>query len=94
MILLLHQIIFCESDVTLKIILKIITTIDDKSGDGKLQYDFNGEVAKIPALSSGKINKYEYFTGEEKLPSNQSELIEQTKFIYNRDSFRKTNKSN
>ena len=26
---------------------------------------FTGEAAKISALSSGKIDKYEYFTGEE-----------------------------
>ena len=30
----------------------------------KLQYDINREAAKILALSSGKINKYEYLTGE------------------------------
>ena len=28
----------------------------------KLQYDINREAAKILALSSGKIDKYEYFT--------------------------------
>ena len=37
----------------------------------KLQYDIHREVAKILALSSGKIYKYEYLTGEEILPSNQ-----------------------
>ena len=36
----------------------------------KLQYDKNREAAKISALSSGKIDKYEYLTGEEILPSN------------------------
>ena len=40
-------------------------TIDDKIRDEKLQYDIIREVTKIPALSSGKINKYEYLTGEE-----------------------------
>ena len=51
---------------------KIITTIDHKIRDEKLQYDINREVAKISAgLSSGKIDKYEYLTGEEILPSNQ-----------------------
>ena len=48
----------------------------------KLQYDINREAAKISALSSGKINKYEYLTGEEILPSNQKQIIEETKFIY------------
>ena len=45
-------------------------TIDDKTKDEKLQYDINREAAKIPALSSGKIDKYEYLTGEEILPSD------------------------
>ena len=40
-------------------------TADDKSIDEKLQYDINREAAKILALSSGKINKYEYLTSEE-----------------------------
>ena len=34
------------------------------------------------ALSSGKINKYEYPTGEEILPSTQNQIIEQAKFTY------------
>ena len=45
-------------------------TTDDKSRAEKLQYDINREAAKISALSSGKIAKYEYLTGEEILPSN------------------------
>ena len=47
-------------------------TSDDKIRDGKLQYDINREVAKISALSSSKIHKYEYLTGEEILPSSQT----------------------
>ena len=39
-------------------------TIDDQIKDEKLHYDINGEAAKIPALSSGKVAKYEYLTGE------------------------------
>ena len=31
--------------------------------------------AKISALSSNKFNKYEYFIGEEILPSNQNQMI-------------------
>ena len=57
-------------------------TINDQIRDEKLQYDINREAAKIPALSSGKIHKYEYLTGEDKLPSNQQQIIEQAKFIY------------
>ena len=44
-------------------------TIEDQIKDEKLQYDINREAAKISAL--GKIDKYEYLTGEEILPSNQ-----------------------
>ena len=40
------------------------------------------EAAKISALSSGKIDKYEYLTGEEILPSNQQQIIQQAKFAY------------
>ena len=39
-------------------------TIDDQIVDEKLQYDINREDSKISALSSGKSDKYEYFTGE------------------------------
>ena len=46
-------------------------TIEDTIKDEKLQYDINREAAKISALSSGKIDKYEYLTGEEIFPSNQ-----------------------
>ena len=57
-------------------------TINDQIRDEKLQYDINREAAKISALSSGKIHKYEYFTGEDILPSNQQQIIEQAKFTY------------
>ena len=43
----------------------IIMTIDDKIRDEKLQCDVDREVVKILALSSGKIDKYEYLTDEE-----------------------------
>ena len=59
-----------------------IMTINDQIRDEKLQYDINREAAKISALSSGKIHKYEYLTGEEILPSNQQQIIEQAKFSY------------
>ena len=57
-------------------------TIDDQIKDEKLQYNINREAAKISALSSGKFNKYEYLTGEEVLPSNNQQIIEQAKFEY------------
>ena len=45
--------------------------IDDQIEDEKLQYCINIEAAKTAALSSGKIDKYEYLIGEETLSSNQ-----------------------
>ena len=57
-------------------------TINDQIRDEKLQYDINREAAKISALSSGKIHKYEYLTGEDILPSNQQQIIEQARFNY------------
>ena len=48
-------------------------TIDDKIIHEKLQYDIKREAAKILALSSGKIDKYEYLTGEERMSSDQKE---------------------
>ena len=53
--------------------------IDDKIKDKKLQYNINKETAKISALSSGKIDKYENLTCKEILPSDQSKIIEQAK---------------
>ena len=57
-------------------------TINDQIKDEKLQYDIDREAAKIAALSSGKTHKYEYLTGEETLPSNEQQIIEQAKFTY------------
>ena len=57
-------------------------TIDDQIRDEKLQYDINREAAKISALSSSRIGKYEYLTGEKILPSNQKQIIEQAKYTY------------
>ena len=47
----------------------------------KVEYRFNRETSKLSALS-GKINKYEYLTGEEILPSDQSRIAEQANFSY------------
>ena len=57
-------------------------TNEDQIRDEKLQYDINREAAKISALSSGKIDKYEYLTSEDILPSNKQQIIEQAKFTY------------
>ena len=55
-------------------------TTEDDIRDEKLQYDINRKAAKISEWSSGKIYKYKYYTGEEILPSNQRQVIEQVKF--------------
>ena len=57
-------------------------TIDDQIKDEKLQYNINREAAKISVLSSGKIHKYEFLTGEDILPSNEQQITEQAKFMY------------
>ena len=57
-------------------------TINDQIRDEKLQFDINREAAKILELSPGKIHKYEYLTGEDILPPNQQQIIEQAKFTY------------
>ena len=71
--------------------------IHDKIRDEKLQYGINRQAGKISALLSGKIDQYQYLTGEEMLPNNQIQMIEHAKFrIYAkftlRERFRKTNK--
>ena len=45
-------------------------TIGDQIEKEKLQYDVN------------RFNKYEYLTGEEVLPSNKRQIIEQANFTY------------
>ena len=57
-------------------------TIEGQIRAEKLQYDISRQAAKISALSSSKIDKYEYLTGEEIFPSNQQQIIEQAKFTY------------
>ena len=57
-------------------------TINDQIKDEKLQHNINREAAKISALSSRKLHKYKYLTGEDILPSNQQQIIEQTKLTY------------
>ena len=57
-------------------------TIEDQIRDEKIQYGINREAAKISALSSGKIDKYEYLTGEEILPYNQQQIIGQAIYLF------------
>ena len=80
MIHLYHYMILQGLEKYLEIIYNKIITVEDQIRDEKLQYDINREAAKISALSSGKIDKCEYLTGQEILPSNQKQIIEQAKF--------------
>ena len=48
--------------------------------DENLQYEINRKAAKVSALSSGKIDQYEYLAGEEILPLDQRRIIEQARF--------------
>ena len=52
--------------------------LDDKIKANKGQYDLDREAAKISALSSGELEKYEYLTGEDL--RYKPELLEKTKF--------------
>ena len=53
-------------------------TLNDQIRDEKIKYDIKREAA----WSSNKIRKYEYLTGEDILPSNQQQIIEQAKLTY------------
>ena len=59
-------------------------TIDDKITVEKLHYDTNrgGNQKKASALSSCRINKYEYITGEKILSPDQCKIIEKAEFMY------------
>ena len=65
---------------------------DGKIRDEKLQNYVNSETAKISALSSGKLDKFDYFTDEEILPSNQRQIIEQDKFLLQEKLLKKKQK--
>ena len=55
--------------------------IDDKIRNEKLQYAVNREEAKTSA-SSGKTDTYEYLTGKQVLPFDQSKVIEQPNLLF------------
>ena len=63
-------------------IWKLVMTIHDRSRDEKLQYKINRKTAKMSALSSGKIDTYEYPTGEETLTSNQRQIKKKLIYIF------------
>ena len=59
-----------------------IMTINDQIRDKKLPYDINREATKRSALSSAKVHKCEYLTGEDILLSNQQQIMEQARCTY------------
>ena len=57
-----------------------VKILDDKIKANKAQYDLDSEAAKISALSSGELEKYEYLTGEDL--GYKPDVIENAKFEY------------
>ena len=66
--------------------------MDNQIRDEKLQYEINRATAKISALSSGKVDKYKYLTGEEILPPQQQRIIQEDRFSPLGKSFEKQTK--
>ena len=48
-----------------------IKTINKKIEQNKAQYDLDRQTAKISALSSGNVSKYEFLTSEDVLPEKK-----------------------
>ena len=63
-------------------IRKLVMAIHDRSRDEKLQYKINRKTAKMSALSSGKIDTYEYPISEEILTSNQRQIKKKLIYIF------------
>ena len=57
-----------------------IKILDRKIMQNEAQYDLDRKAAKISALSSNNLDKYEYLTGEDL--ALKPSTIEQTKFGY------------
>ena len=57
-----------------------IKILDRKIMQNEAQYDLDRKAAKISALSSNNLDKYEYLTGEDL--GLKPSTIEQTKFEY------------
>ena len=72
------------SDNYLRFRKNMFMTADYKVRHEKLQPDINKETAKIYALSTDKIDKCEYLTGKEVLPTDQRRVMKQAKFTYGR----------
>ena len=57
-----------------------INILDGKIVQNEAQYDLDKKAAKISALSSNNLEKYEYLTGEDL--GLKPSTVEQTKFEY------------
>ena len=55
-------------------ISKKIKANNNKIKQNKAQYDLDRQIAKISALSSGNVSKYEFLTGKDVLP--EKDLLE------------------
>ena len=53
---------------------------DDKIRTSKAQYDLDRQAAKISALSSGELEKYEYLSGEDL--GYKPDIVQKAKFEY------------
>ena len=51
--------------------MRKIKTINKKIEQNKAQYDLDRQTAKILALSSGNVSKYEFLIGEDVLPEKK-----------------------
>ena len=61
-------------------IIEQVKILDDKIKSNKAQYDLDRETAKISALSSKELEKYEYVTAEDL--GYEPEVIQRAKFEY------------
>ena len=57
-----------------------VKILDDKIKANQAQYDLDREAAKISALSSGELEKYEYLAGEDL--GHKPDVIQKAKFEY------------
>ena len=57
-----------------------VKILDDKIKANKAQYDLHRQAAKISALSSGELKKYEYLTGENL--GYKPDVVHKAKFEY------------
>ena len=61
-------------------VIEQLKILDNKIKSNQAQYDSDRETAKISALSSGELEKYEYLTGEDL--GYKLNVIQKAKFEY------------